>query len=198
VFLGYPDSDEEYKSIFKEDKNGDLRNWQKRSAEVREMKDEFGFKLIANEDYRKMSKDDVLHEMENAKGIVWITAHSHGCFAKFPGIGAIEIAPSDVASLKLQNHPFVVIRICNGEESGFAKAFLMAGASSVWVNHGTIKASDANEQFRLFLQKVKSSTIMDSILDVTAQNESAKYGTALHVFNHPETDGGKRLEINNN
>lgn len=76
------------------------------------------------------------------------------------------------------------MRICNGEENGFARAFLLAGASAVWVNHGTLKAVDANEQIRLFLEHARSSTLLDSIKAVRANNRAAMRGSTLHVENH--------------
>jgi hypothetical protein len=195
LFLGFPDSQEEYDAIFKGEKNGELLNWRKRTAEVRDMQNEFGFKLIANQDYKELSKEQVLSLLENAEGIVWIAAHSHGCFARFPGAGPIEIDPQDIASLKLAKHPFVVIRVCNGEENGFAKAFLVAGASSVWVNHGTLKASDANDQVRLFLQNALTSSIMDAVVAAKAQNQAAKYGTVLHVLDEPRNKPAEQFRI---
>jgi hypothetical protein len=186
VFLGFPDSQEEYDALFKEGRNGELLNWQNRSAEVRDLRDKFGFKLIANQEFKKLSKQKIFRALQSAEGIVWIAAHSHGCFARFPGVGSVEISPEEIAALKLIKHPFVVIRVCNGEENGFAKAFLVAGASAVWVNHGTLKASDANEQVRLFLENARTSTIMNSILAVKAHNEAAKFGSTLHVMNQEE------------
>jgi len=104
------------------------------------------------------------------------TAHSAGCRVRLSAGQAVEISADDVAALHLAKHPFVIIRACNGNEAGFARAFVSAGASAVWVNEGKILASDVNSELRQFLSAAERGTIANAIRTVKAHNSHAASG----------------------
>ena len=108
-----------------------------------------------------------------------ITAHSGGCRVRLSAGEAVEISANDVASLHLSKKPFVIVRACNGNEAGFAKAFITAGARGVWVNQGKILASEVNSQLREFLTASKQKTIAQAMRQ---SNREARKQLTPQVF----------------
>jgi hypothetical protein len=113
-------------------------------AEVRQLAAAHQFRVIGLSEMRSFgSRDELLSAIANSKGIVWIVAHSDGCWIKLSTGESVEVHPSDIADLKLVHSPFVMIRVCDAGDTGFAEAFLKAGASAVWVNKGVVSAQSA-------------------------------------------------------
>jgi hypothetical protein len=182
AFVGYPESDNDLKAIFKDQPTAQLATWKERVGEVRKLSEEFGFTLYGSTELNKLpNKEAVLKEIENSRGILWITAHSGGCRVRLAAGEAVEISASDVASLHLSKKPFVIVRACNGNEAGFAKAFISAGARAVWVNQGKILASEVNSQLREFLTASKQKTIAQAIETVKQSSPQAAHSSGLHV-----------------
>jgi len=182
AFVGYPESDEDLKAVFRDQPTARLDTWKDRVGEIRKLSDEFKFKLYGSSELNKLAdKNAVLHEIENAKGILWITAHSSGCRVRLAAGEAVEISASDIAALHLAKKPFVIVRACNGNEAGFAKAFISAGARGVWVNQGKILASEVNSQLKEFLAASQQKTLAQAIETVKQSSPLASHATGLHV-----------------
>lgn len=182
AFVGYPETEEDIKAVFKDEKTARLSTWKQRAADVRNLKAEFGFTLYGSSELNKLpTKQAVLKQIEDLKGIIWITAHAGGCRIRLSAGEAVEISANDIASLHLSKHPFVIVRACNGSEAGFAKAFMHAGASAVWVNEGKILASEVNSQLRQFFSTAKNGTVSEAIQAVRHTSPQAAHGTGLHV-----------------
>jgi hypothetical protein len=87
-----------------------------------------------------ISKPDLLSALESAEGIIFILAHASRAHIILPGGASLEINPADIAGLSLHHNPFVFLRICHGADTGFADAFIKAGAKAVWANRGAVEA----------------------------------------------------------
>lgn len=182
AYFGYPETDSDSKAIFGDEKTAKVETWSDRIKEVRELSQEFGFRLYGSPELNAFpTKEAVLAEIEKATGIVWVTAHSAGCRVRLAAGKAVEISAGDIADLHLENHPFVIVRACNGNEAGFARAFVSAGAAGVWVNEGKVLASDVNSELRQFMSAAKQGSIADAMRAVKEHSSKAAHGTALHV-----------------
>lgn len=182
AFFGYPETQKDIEAIFGSEKTADIATWKERISEVRKLSEDFKFKVYGSPELNRFkTKEDVLAAIENSTGIIWVTAHSSKCRVRLSAGEAVEISADDIAALRLSKHPFVIVRACNGNEAGFARAFVSAGASAVWVNQGKILASEVNSELREFLSAADQGTIADAIRAVKANSRRATNGTALHV-----------------
>jgi hypothetical protein len=182
--VGFPETEQDLKTVYGKDlPTADLDTWKTDAAAIRKLSDQHKFILIASAQLNAMSSTrDVLTALEKSKGIMWITAHANHCQIRLPGGESVNITPQDIASLKLANNPFVMIRSCNGNEAGFAGAFLKAGASGVWINEGPIPARLVNSEIGLFMDTLSAdSHVLEAVKKVKSQIGESRTGTGLHV-----------------
>jgi hypothetical protein len=132
-------------------------------------------------------KQEFLSRIENAKGIVLVIAHADGATVRLPGMGGgLTITPADIAQLHLKNSPFVVLRICNAVDRGYADAFGRAGATGVWANRGIITAETANRQIAAFFEELAAGqSILESIQKIQARDGAAKASVGLFTALKP-------------
>jgi hypothetical protein len=182
--VGFPETEQDLKAVYGKDlPTADLDTWKTDAAAIRKLSDQHRFTLIGSRQLNAMSsKRDVLTALEKSKGIMWITAHASHCQIRLPGGESVNITPQDIASLKLANNPFVMVRSCNGNEAGFVGAFLKAGASGVWVNEGSIPAQLVSREIGLFLDTLSAdSHVLEAVKKVKSQIGESRTGTGLHV-----------------
>lgn len=184
--LGLPGTEEDFNLVFRGSKKfGELAEWQKYSNEALEVASEHGIRVISGS--RQMAaktKGDLMHDIEKQTGIIFIVAHAEGARIFLPGNNVpIEITPSDIGNLHLRKNPFVLLRVCQGDDHGFANAFLKAGAVGVWSNRGVIRADVAIEQVRLFLDHLRAGgNTLDAIAHVMSRNTSAAANSTLFTM----------------
>lgn len=182
AFVGYPETAADLSAVFGNEKTARLDTWRQRASDMRKLSGEFGFRLYGSPELNKLpNKEAIWKEIENSTGIIWITAHTRGCRMRLSSGETVEISADDIASLHLTKHPFVIVRACNGNEAGFGKAFISAGASGVWVNQGKVLASEVNSQLRQFLEAAQQGTIAEALKKVQSSSPQAATGTGLHV-----------------
>ncbi len=183
AILGLPSTEADFSSVFGSSKEfGDLVEWQSYNREALEVASSHGVKVLTGSpQLTAKTKVDLLREIEKQAGIVLIVAHAEGARIILPGAKApIDISPSDISSLHLKENPFVVLRVCQGDDHGFANAFLKAGAVGVWSNRGVIRADVAIEQVRLFLEHLGTSgNALEAIVHVMSQNPNAAASSTL-------------------
>lgn len=183
AILGLPANEADFNSVFGNSTTfGDLAEWQSYNREALEVSSSHGVKVLTgSQQVAAKSKVDLLREIEKQAGIVFIVAHAEGARIILPGGKTpIDISPSDIANLHLRENPFVVLRVCQGDDHGFANAFLKAGAVGVWSNRGVIRADVAIEQVRLFLEHLGTSgNTIDAIVHVMSQNPNAAASSTL-------------------
>ena len=84
------------------------------------------------------------------------------------------MTPADIAKLRLRPSTFVFLRVCQGEDAGFADAFLKAGAKAVWANRGVIDVAVATRQLDAFLTQMgKGATVIEAISRVSETDGEA-------------------------
>jgi hypothetical protein len=151
-FMGYPETQTEYNAVFGGKPAAALRTWKNHATELRSIAEEYKFQILSATEFEKLgTKQQILSKFEEARGIVFIVAHADGCHIRLPSGEVIELTPGDIGRLTLRKAPFVILRICNGIDNGYADAFIRAGASGVWANRGKIDVSTANRQIKLFM-----------------------------------------------
>jgi hypothetical protein len=178
-----PSTEAEFASVFgSSGQFGDLAEWQAYSREALEVTSSHGVKVLTGpKQGAPRTKIDLLREIEDQTGIVFIVAHADGARITLPGGKApIDITPADIENLHLKKNPFVILRVCQGDDHGFANAFLKAGAVGVWSNRGVIRADVAIQQVRLFLDRLGASgNTLDAIVHVMSQNSNAAANSTL-------------------
>jgi hypothetical protein len=183
AILGLPSTEADFSSVFGSSKQfGDLAEWQTYNREAVEVSSNHGVKVLTGSHQGAVkTKTDLLREIERQKGIVFIVAHADGARIILPGGNApIDITPADIGNLHLKENPFVILRICQGDDHGFANAFLNAGAIGVWSNRGVIRADIAIKQVRLFLEQLGTSgSTLDAIVHVMSQEPNAAANSTL-------------------
>ena len=113
-----------------------------------------------------------------------IVAHSDGASIRLSNGRLIPLSPSDIANLHFTKKPFVFLRVCQGQDVGFADAFVKAGARGVWTNRGSVSAATANQQAGEFLKLTRAgTTIEDAIRKMMEVDRSIHQGTALFARN---------------
>ena len=196
ALLGLPSNEAEYKAVFGENKKfGDLTEWQQHSHEAQAALAGHGIRVIGGGEKMPPAKEQVLHGLEDQPGIIFLVAHADGAHIFLPGSGhPIDISPSDIASLHFTKKPLVILRICQGEDHGFANAFIEAGAGAVWANRGVIRADVAIQQIKLFLDgldpKGNPLAVIGTVLE---RSPEAKASSALFTELRPPNG-----EIENN
>lgn len=181
-FMGYPENEADLAAVFGNQKSARLATWKDHADTLRSMAEEFGFRLFSGSDFRTSgSNAELLAEMEKASGIIFVLAHSEGCHFSVPGgTGAVHVTPTDIANLHLGKAPFVVLRICDGIDNGYASAFMRAGARGVWANRGVVSAKVANEQIGMFLKFTsEGDSVLEAVRRVDELNPAAKASAAL-------------------
>ena len=190
AFVGYPETDSELSAVFGESKTAKLTVWQDRMKDMRQLAGTHQMKIFGLSEMRSLkSKGAVLAEISASKGIVWIVAHSSGCSIRLSTGEEIQVTPSDIANLKLIHSPFVLIRVCDAADTGFAEAFLRAGARAVWVNKGVVSAPQVNQELASFLENLQGGTIADAIRQTGVASASYFRGATLYVENYPKSQG---------
>jgi hypothetical protein len=155
AILGYPENESDYSAVFQRTDAFDLKTWQQHSESFVELAKKYSLDLYQGSRLRELNDlGTLLAAMEEAKGIVLVTAHANGCKIMLQN-QSFTITPGQIGRLKFRNSPFVVLRICNEMDTGFTRAFLQAGASGVWKNSGKIDAGQANKEIGNFLQALK-------------------------------------------
>jgi hypothetical protein len=195
AFMGYPEDASDMDKVFGDQKTASIDIWQKRAEDFRQIATEHGFQLFSASELKTLqTKEGILKQMEQATGIVFIVAHANGCHIRLPGGETVDIAASDILNLKLAKHPFVVLRICNGIDEGFASAFMRAGAQAVWANRGVIDAAIANRHIDLFMKALgEGSSVYDAVQKVDQQELTAEAAAGLFVqLLEPPRTGRKR------
>lgn len=177
MVLGFPSNEKDFTSVFGSSKQfGELSEWQKYNREAAEVSSRYGMKVVAGSEHPAVkTKEELFREIEKQAGIVFFVAHAEGAHIILPG-GAqpIDISPEDIGHLALKQNPFVILRVCQGDDHGFANAFLKAGAVGVWSNRGVIRADVAIEQVRLFLEHLGSNgSTLGAIAQVKSRNANA-------------------------
>jgi hypothetical protein len=192
AFMGYPETEGDRDTIFGTQKTASLQLWRQRAQALRDAAEEHGFKLFAAGDLRTLgTKQKILEQIQAAKGVVFVVAHADGCHIHLPGGEIVSLSPSDIAGLKLTESPFVILRICNGIDNGFASAFMRAGASAVWANRGVISADNANQQITLFMKYLSDGlSALEAARQVEKVNPQAKASVGLFtkLFARPGTE----------
>ena len=184
AIMGYPETQAEYDVVFGEQKSAALTEWQGHASDLRSVGKESGFEVLSTSQLKDLgSKESILKKLEEAKGIVFIVAHADGCHIRLPGGEVVELTPPDIAKLSLRQSPFVVLRICNGIDNGYAAAFIKAGASGVWANRGKIDPQTANTQIRLFMGFLrKGMSVIEAAGQTDAVNAHSKSSVGLFTF----------------
>jgi len=184
AFVGYPETDSELSAVFGDSKTAKLTVWQDRMKDMRQLAVTHQMKMFGLGEMRSLkSKGALLAEISASKGIVWIVAHSSGCSIRLSTGEEIQVTPSDIASLKLIHSPFVLIRVCDASDAGFAEAFLKAGARAVWVNKGVVTAPQVNQELDSFLENLQGASIADAIRQTGVASASYFRGATLYVEN---------------
>lgn len=181
--FGFPATETEYTALFGETANIEaLGKWRQHRADAEVVANTFDIRLVQAVGDVDAAKQQILRELEQGEGIVFMVAHAEGCKIILPGGKAITITPGDIAELKLRKNPFVVLRVCQTSDRGFADAFIQAGARGVWMNRGIIDAGVATKQVQSFMKQVRmGKTIAEAIRSVRAADAAAAIGTHLVV-----------------
>src|SRR3954447_1468155 len=193
ALFGYPSSEAEYKSVFSDARFGSLAEWQQHKKSAGAIAREFDVReIVATGQDATQAKQNVLHEFATADGILFVVAHAHGATIMLPSGEEVAITAADIAALKLHNSPFVVLRVCQPEDQGFADAFIKAGARSVWLNRGVVSADTANQQVAAFMRAVRGGkSIGAAVRSVRETNAHARTATHLIVETAPPYDGNR-------
>ena len=182
--FGFPSTDAEYTAMFEGNGNVEtLEKWRLHKAKAEDIAKTFDVHLIEGvEADANAAKQKILRQFEQADGILFVIAHANGCRILLPGGGQISITPDDIANLNLAKNPFVVLRVCQPSDHGFAKAFIQAGARGVWMNRGIIDAGIATSQVEAFLKEIRSGkTIGKTIRGLRANDKVMKTSTHIVV-----------------
>ncbi len=182
--FGYPTTEAEYSAVFGEEAStGAVDAWKMHNDEARDIARRYGVKTIeVSEASATKAKARILREFEQADGILFVIAHADGCTISLPGGAKISITPEDIGRLNLSRRPFVVLRICQSSDHGFASAFIRAGARGIWMNRGVIEASVANDQISRFMDALRrGKRIGEAIDEVLADDTAARAGTHIVI-----------------
>jgi hypothetical protein len=183
AFVGYPEDESEYSAVFGKDAGAStISEWKNHMAEMRKLAEKHNFSVYGIREMNGFgSKQELLDKIVNSKAIVWIVAHSDGCFVKLSTGEKITVDPSDISALKLVNSPLVIIRVCDAADSGFAEAFLKAGASAVWVNKGISNAARVNRELSSFLDTLPTTDLGSAIKLTEKESQDYFRGSTLYV-----------------
>jgi len=183
--FGYPTTAEEFEAVFGKATTtfGTLDQWKQHRIDAEAIAADFGIELIDRpKGEQPTTKAQILAKLEKADGVVLIVAHANHCTVHLPGGGDITITPEDISNLHLARNPFVVLRVCQASDHGFASAFVHAGARGVWINRGIIGASAANQHVAEFMKRVRSGmSIGTAISELRHADPATKSGTHLVV-----------------
>jgi hypothetical protein len=180
--VGYPGSTGDYRAVFGNQPTAPLSTWQARIADLRKIATEQNLRPITADELRTFAnKQQFLSKLEKANGIVMVIAHADGYSVRLPGsVAAITITPQDIGALHFEHSPFVMLRICNAVDYGYADAFARAGSVAVWANRGVITAEAANLQIQAFFQALKQNgNILEAIRQVNALDPQSKASIGL-------------------
>jgi hypothetical protein len=183
--VGYPDSATDYRAVFGDRPTAPLPTWQARIADLRKIATEQRFSLTAADELRTFAnKGQFLSSLEKARGIVLVIAHADGYTVRLPGsVAAITISPRDIAALHFEHAPFVMLRICNAVDYGYADAFARAGAAAVWANRGVTTAEAANRQVEAFFRELKrTGNVLEAIRQLNALDPQSNASIGLFTL----------------
>ena len=195
AFVGYPENEAEYSAVFGSAHASDVTEWSAHMREIRGLAAKHNFTTYGIKEMNSLgSKETLLQKIANSKAIIWIIAHSDGCFVRLSTGEQINITPSDISEIRLIHSPFVMIRVCDAADSGFAEAFLKAGASAVWVNKGISNAARVNQELSSFLDKIPKGSLGNAIRLTEKESETYYRGSTLYVERSVPNDGKKQGE----
>jgi len=183
-FMGYPETRPDYQAIFGTTPSAPLSDWQTYASNLRTIANQHGVEVLAARELKNLgTKEKILQRLEEATGIVFIFAHAEGCHLHLSTGELIDLTPSDISKLTLKRSPFVMLRICNGIDNGYANAFLKAGAAGVWANRGPISPETANKQLELFMSFLaKGMTAMEAVRQTQLSNPHARHSTGIFTI----------------
>jgi hypothetical protein len=193
TFMGYPETHMDYKAVFGEKASAPLLEWQGYASQLRNLAKGHGFEILSSSELKNLgSKENILKKLEEANGIVFIVAHADGCHIRLPSGELVDLTPSDVSKLSLKRSPFVVLRICNGIDNGYANAFLKAGAGGVWANRGPISPEVANKQIELFMGFLsRGMTVIEAVRQTDLVNVHSKHSNGLFTLLKRDSKAGE-------
>jgi hypothetical protein len=182
---GYPRTADQIKAVFGSESQFDLDDWQEVAGEIEGIAIKHGISIESAEAGESFNeKAELLKLLTEAPHAIFLVAHADGCHIRLPGGGEIVLRPEDVYELRFEHAPFVVVRICNGVDNGYASAFLNAGASGVWMNRGVITPSQANSEIDLFLGALEEEK---TVVDAVKAANAAATSSGLFVEQLPAT-----------
>jgi hypothetical protein len=188
--IAFPRTRAEFERTFDKNPRSTPDVWRKMHDDAVSIAHENGVQLPSSNG--GLTRAELQRALENADGIIFVLAHAEGCHIKLPNGTEAVISPEDVARLKLKKHPFVVLRICQGEDNGFADSFMEAGASCVWANRGTIYASESNRQLEMFLKAVRAGdSIVKAIQKARDASRAAEVSTGIYADLSMGIQGGR-------
>ncbi len=190
AFIGYPESETGLQQMRGSDKQSELSQWRDSLNSITEILSEYGVPQYDQQYFAKCKGiERILRQMTESKGIIFVVAHADGCKVHLPGGDDLTLTPELIEKLELKNNPFVVVRICNGIENGYAKAFIKAGASGVWINQQTSTGEQANQDIGLFLKTINEGlSIYDAIKELEKSHSRFHFRTGLVVTNERRND----------
>jgi hypothetical protein len=201
VYMGYPETNQERQALFGDTPTAPLADWRLRAQEMRQLGKDFGFKVFGLGEMNRLgSKEAVLRSIEESKAIIWIVAHSGGCFIRLSTGEKIQITPGDIGGLKLLHSPFVIVRVCEAGDEMFAQNFLRAGARAVWINTGEIYAKDVNAELSVAMPAFKKQPLLPAVNAITSGpiKHASALGLAVHLetpqLSIPNTDKGLQYD----
>jgi hypothetical protein len=132
--LGLPSTEVEFRKVFGDTtKFGELPEWRKHALDAAKVASENRVRVLAGPGEKGANnKEQLLSALEKQSGIIFLVAHADGAHILLPGsTETVDITPSDIAARRFNSKSFVVLRVCQGEDQGFANAFIKAGAGAV-------------------------------------------------------------------
>jgi hypothetical protein len=170
--IGYPETEADISLVFGNGPAENAAEWKRHADQFSKIAEKYGVQAFQGDRLKGLAgPEGVLKTMEEAEGIVFISAHASGCNILLPGSTSWTITPGQISSLKFKRGPFVVLRICNTGDPGFVRAFLLAGASGVWRNSGKIDAARANEEIEGFFATLHDGkSILEAVESGGAQS----------------------------
>lgn len=168
LVCGFPVTDAQHKLIFPKRPPKDVREWKS----ARDQLDKIASGNIGEfADVNVITAArDLLARIEEARDVVMLAAHADATgtidIPSRDGKSSIRIGPDDIRTLDLSRRPFVILRICNGDQFGWAQAFIEAGAVGVWMNGGEVAPAACVEEIERFLDLARRLPIGQAIDEI--------------------------------
>lgn len=139
------------------------------------------------------SKKDVIHSLENSKGVLILFGHGDREGVYTPEGQKLTVA--DVRGLDLhQNHPIVLLLSCEGNARGasdasssLAQELKKSGATAVWSYGQKVDAREASSAAVKFLENIRSGkTPLESFRSLS-RDRAVRAGPEVHLKVEPQT-----------